>query len=59
MAVLVWQMNMDQWMKWEVTYFCVSRYVISSVQFEIGVMENETDDSDESGTTPAPVETDK
>ncbi|XP_023712335.1 uncharacterized protein LOC111867080 [Cryptotermes secundus] len=34
-------------------------YVISSVQFEIGVMENETQHNGESGTTVAPVETDK
>ena len=39
--------------------FPVFRYVISSVQFEIGVMENDTDGSGDSGTTPPPVETDK
>ncbi|KDR11158.1 uncharacterized protein LOC110837333 [Zootermopsis nevadensis] len=34
-------------------------YVISSVQFEIGIMENETEGSGGSFTTSAPVETDK
>jgi len=37
----------------------VFRYVLSSVEFDIGVMENETDGSGESGTTSTRVETDQ
>ena len=37
----------------------IFRYVISSVEFDVGVMENVTDKSGESGTTAASVETDE
>jgi hypothetical protein len=45
--------------KWTKRHNTKNMYAISSVEFDIGIMVNETDGSSESGAMPAPVETDE